>query len=65
MANTYEPRTTADAKATIQAELNKIMEDFNNSISRCLEAAEFLISDTVRPSKWPPPGRTNLMSLSR
>ncbi len=49
MANVYEPRTNADAKATIEAELDKIMEDFSNSINRCQEAAEVLMSG----SDWP------------
>ncbi len=56
MANIYEPRTNADAKATIQAELDKIMEDFSISISRCQEAAEFLMSG----SDWQCSGSTKL-----
>jgi len=48
MANIYEPRTNAEAKATIQAELDKIMEDFSNSISRCQEATQFLMSGSDR-----------------
>jgi hypothetical protein len=56
MASIYEPRTDAEAKATIQAELDKIMERFSNSLSRCHEAAEFLMSG----SGWHRDGITKL-----
>jgi len=48
MANIHEPKTNTEAKATIQAELDKIMEDFSRSISRCHETAEFLMSGSER-----------------
>ncbi len=48
MANIYKTRTNAKAKATIQAELDKIMEDFSNSISRCQKAAAFLMRGSKR-----------------
>jgi hypothetical protein len=48
MTNTHESKTNVEAKATIQAELDKIMEDFSRSISRCHETAEFLMSGSER-----------------
>ena len=48
MANTYGPKTNVEVKATIQAVLDKIMEDFSNSLSRCHEAAKFLMSGSER-----------------
>ncbi len=48
MANIYEPRTIVDAKATIQAEFDRIAEDFSKSIRRCREAAEFLMNGPER-----------------
>jgi hypothetical protein len=48
MANTYGTKTNVEVKATIQAVLDKIMVDFSNSLSRCHEAAEFLMSGSER-----------------
>jgi hypothetical protein len=48
MTNTHESKTNVEAKATIQAELDKIMEDFSKSISKCHETAEFLMSGSER-----------------
>jgi hypothetical protein len=44
MENLYGPKTIVEAKATIQAEFDRIAEDFSKSIRRCREAAEFLMN---------------------
>jgi hypothetical protein len=48
MANTYGPKTNVEVKATIQAEFDRIVEDFSKSLRRCRKAAEFLMSGSER-----------------
>ena len=44
MANSYEPKTNAEARASIQAHLDRIVDDFSKSLRMCNEAAEFLLA---------------------
>jgi len=44
MKNLYGPKTIAEAKSTIQAELDRIADDFSKSLSKCRDAAEFLMN---------------------
>lgn len=44
MANSYEPKTNTEARASIQAHLDKIVDDFSKSLRMCNEAAEFLLA---------------------
>jgi len=48
MANSYEPKTNTEAKASIQAHLDRIVDDFSNSLRICNEAAESLMAGSER-----------------
>jgi hypothetical protein len=48
MVNTYGPGTVGEAKATIQAELDRIAKDFSKSLRECREAAGFLMIGSQR-----------------
>jgi hypothetical protein len=48
MENLYGPKTIVEAKATIQAEFDRIADDFSKSLRRCREAAEFLMNGPER-----------------
>jgi hypothetical protein len=48
MEHLYGPKTIDEAKATIQAEFDRISDDFSKSIRRCREAAEFLMNEPER-----------------
>jgi hypothetical protein len=48
MTNLYRPKTSVEAKSTIQAELDRIADDFSKSLRRCRDAAEFLIKEPER-----------------
>jgi hypothetical protein len=48
MTNLYRPKTSVEAKSTIQAELDRIADDFSKSLRRCRDAAEFLMNGPER-----------------
>jgi hypothetical protein len=48
MANTYGPRSVGDAKATIQAELDRIAKEFSQSVRKCRQAAAVLMAGSQR-----------------
>jgi hypothetical protein len=39
----YRPKTIVEARSIIQAELDRIADDFSKSLRRCRNAAEFLM----------------------
>ena len=48
MTNLYRPKTSVEAKSTIQAELDRIADDFSKSLRRCRDVAEFLMNGPER-----------------
>jgi hypothetical protein len=48
MTNLYRPKKTVDAKSIIQAELDRIADDFSKSLRRFRDAAEFLMNGPER-----------------
>lgn len=44
MTNLYRPKTIVEAKSTIQAEIDRIADDFSKSLRRFRDAAEFLMN---------------------
>ena len=42
--NTFGPKTNSDAKAFIEAELDSIVANFEESLRRCNKAAELLMT---------------------
>jgi hypothetical protein len=48
MKNLYGPKTIVEAKSIIQAELDRIADDFSKSLRRCRDVAEFLMNGSER-----------------
>lgn len=44
MANSHEPKTNTEARASIQAHLDRIVDDFSNSLRMCNKAVESLMA---------------------
>jgi hypothetical protein len=44
----YRPKTIVEAKSTIQAELDRIADDFGKSLRRCRDAAQCLMNGPER-----------------
>lgn len=45
----FRPKTVVEAKSTIQAELDRIADEFSESLRTCRHAAEFLMNGPERP----------------
>lgn len=43
MVSTFDPKTSSVVRASIRAELDRIVENFGRSLQRCNEAAEILL----------------------
>jgi len=46
MMNTFDPDASSVARATINAEIDRIVENFGKSLQSCNKAAELLITGT-------------------
>lgn len=51
--NTFGPKTDSDAKAFIEAELDSIVANFEESLRRCNRVAELLMMAADRKYKRP------------
>lgn len=51
--NTFGPKTNSDAKAFIEAELDSVVANFEESLRRCNKAAELLMMGADREYKRP------------
>lgn len=45
MVNTFDPNTSSEAKASIRAELDGIVEDFGKLLRSCNEAVELFMTE--------------------
>jgi hypothetical protein len=53
MVNALDPRTNSEAKAFIEAELDRIVANFEKSLRSCNKAAEILMMGVDRKYKHP------------
>jgi hypothetical protein len=60
MVNTFDPNTSSVARASIKAEIDRIVENFGKSLQSCNEAAELLITGTGRECR-----RSNNLKLEQ